>query len=104
MKCDFCGRPSVEWWYPCIDFDVDAITFHEKGNIDGPVRLLDSTGEWGACEICSRYIERKDYFFLAQRISREQNAPQLFGPIHSLFNEFERMRSGERFRRQETLL
>lgn len=104
MKCDFCGVPSVEWWYPAFDFDVDAIAFQEKGGVVGPDRILESTGEWGACHTCCFYIERQDYFFLAQRITRRDNSPQLFGPILSLFNEFQRMRNGERYKRQETLL
>lgn len=95
-QCDFCSLPHrVEWVYYCQPFDVNAIAFSEKG-VDGPVIVLDSVGDdmmrWGACHDCSLYIDRQDYFFLAQRITRQQDSPNLFGPILSLFHEFQRMR------------
>jgi len=102
-RCDFCGVLSVEWWYPAIDFDVNAIAFHEKGTVHTE-KVLESTGEWGACSTCCAYIERQDYFFLAARITRQNHTPEMFGPMLSLFNEFQRMRNGERYKRQENLL
>jgi hypothetical protein len=105
MKCDFCGiSREIEWWYPALDFDVDAIAFSENARKVHTERVLESTGEWGACWRCAPYIDRQDYFFLAIRITRENGTPDLFGPIHSLFNEFQRMRSGEKYKRQETML
>ena len=99
--CDFCGIPYVKYWYPCRAFDVNAVAFLPKiGTVEGPVRILDAIADdmtrWGACHDCSRYIDREDYFFLAQRITRLQETPQMFGPILSLFHEFQRMRIGDR--------
>lgn len=99
MICDFCGKPYVDCWYPCQEFEVNALAFHESGRVEGPVTLLgtnDDMTRWGACHTCSLYIDRKDYFFLAQRISRERETPEMFGPILNLFWEFDRQRNGEK--------
>jgi hypothetical protein len=64
--CDFCFKAETKetlWTFKCLDFQVQALS--DSGERHG---VLNSRGNWAACEDCARLVEQNDKKTLLERI------------------------------------
>lgn len=79
MFCDFCYSTRVTWSYPCESFEFNP--------------LLNSIGNWAACDICHDLIECGDDIALMNRAIETADIQGIFLPkdlmleFHNMFRE-----------------
>lgn len=78
--CDFCSSPAVIWRYPAMDSNPAAALIIQNKD-EKELVLLNSEGDWAACEECAVLIEAEDKEGLLERTLA--HSPELEGiPKH----------------------